>query len=170
MKSRQIVSGRINELYILIVTNEKPKARIRKVITYPYKDKPQYCYVVTLSKNEKPFAERIKSINKLFTENLKPNERLVYNNDCFCIVSDEYEISYMIEGYNKQANKTGCIRNGAAYEKLLCRMGFEFAIRYARQYHVYELATAKMGNPGWQEKYPNPADRFAALVKHERGK
>ena len=85
-------------------------------------------------------------------------------------MSDEYEISYTFEGYHKQSNKKGCIINGVADEKLLCRMGFEFAIKYAKKYNVYDLAISKMDNSGWQEKYTNLADRLVALIKHERGK
>ena len=50
MKSNQTKSNRINELYMAIVSNEKPKTRIRKVISYPNKKKPKYFYVVTISK------------------------------------------------------------------------------------------------------------------------
>ena len=102
MKSNQTTSNRINELYMTIVSNEKPKTRIRKVISYPNKKKPKYFYVVTISKNEKQFTERVNEFNKLLLDNLKPNERLVYNDDCFCIESDTYEISYTFEGYYKQ--------------------------------------------------------------------
>lgn len=170
MKSNQTTSNRINELYMAIVNNEKPKARIRKVISYPNKKKPKYFYVVTISKNEKQFTEGVNEFNKLLLDNLKPNERLVYNDDCFCIVSDEYEISYTFEGYYKQSNKIGIIINDVADEKPLCRMGFEFAIKYAKKYNVYDLAISKMDNSGWQEKYTNLADRLVALIKHERGK
>lgn len=170
MKSNQTTTNRINELYMTIVSNEKPKTRIRKVISCLNKKKPKYFYVVTISKNEKKFTERVNNFNNLLIDNLKPNERLVYNDDCFCIVSDEYEISYILEGYYKQANKKGYIINGVADEKLLCRMGFEFAINYAKKYGVYNLAISKMDNPGWQEKYTNLADRLVALIKHERGK
>lgn len=170
MKSNQTASNGINELYMAIVNNEKPKIRIRKVFSYPNNQKPQYFYVVTISKNEKSFTERVNEFNKLLIDNLKLNESLIYNNDCFCIVSDEFEISYTFEGYYKQANKKGCIINGVADEKLLCRMGFEFAIKYAKKYNVYDLAISKMDNSGWREKYPNFADRLVALIKHERGK
>lgn len=170
MKSNQTTSNRINELYMAIVSNEKPKTRIRKVIFYPNKKKPKYFYVVTISKNEKQFTERVNEFNKLLLDNLKPNERLVYNDDCFCIVSDEYEISYTFEGYYKQSNKKGIIINDVADEKPLCRMGFEFAIKYAKKYNVYDSAISKMDNSGWQEKYTNLADRLVALIKHERGK
>ena len=40
----------INELYMTIVSNEKPKTRIRKVISCLNKKKPKYFYVVTISK------------------------------------------------------------------------------------------------------------------------
>lgn len=119
MKSNQTASNGINELYMAIVNNEKPKIRIRKVFSYPNNQKPQYFYVVTISKNEKSFTERVNEFNKLLIDNLKLNESLIYNNDCFCIVSDEFEISYTFEGYYKQANKKGCIINGVADEKLL---------------------------------------------------
>ena len=170
MKSNQTTTNRINELYMTIVSNEKPKTRIRKIISYPNKKKPKHFYVVTISKNEKSFIQRVNNFNNLLIDNLKPNENLDYNNDCFCIASDEYEISYILEGYYKQANKKGYIINGVAYEKLLCRMGFEFAINYAKKHDVYNLAISKMDNPGWQEKYTNLADRLVALIKHERGK
>lgn len=39
-----------------------------------------------------------------------------------------------------------------------------------KKYNVYDLAISKMDNSGWQEKYPNSADRLVALIKHERGK
>lgn len=155
---------------MVIVSNEKPKTRIRKVFSYSNDKKPKHFYVVTISKNEKSFIERVDEFNRLLIDNLKPNENLVYNNDCFCIESDEYEISYIFEGYYKQANKKGYIINGVADEKLLCRMGFEFAINYAKKYNVYDLAISKMDNSGWQEKYPNSADRLVVLIKHERGK
>lgn len=170
MKNNQTTTNRINELYIAIVSNEKPKPRVRKVFSYSYNKKPQHFYVVTISKNEKSFIQRVNNFNNLLIDNLKPNENLVYNNDCFCIASDEYEISYILEGYYKQANKKGYIINGVAEEKLLCRMGFEYAINYAKKYGVYNLAISKMDNPCWQEKFPDSADRLVAIIKHERGK
>lgn len=170
MKNNKTTSNRINELYMAIVNNEKPKARIRKVISYQNKEKPKFFYVVTISKNEKPFTERVNEFNELLLDNLKPNESLIYIDDCFCIVSDKYEISYAFEGYYKQANKKGCIENGIAYEKLLHRMGFEFAIKYAKKHNVYDSAISKMDNVEWQEKYPNSADRLVAIIKHEAGK
>ena len=171
MKNNQTTTNRINELYIAIVSNEKPKPRIRKVFSYSNNNnKPKHFYVVTISKNEKSFIQRVNSFNNLLIDNLKPNENLAYNNDCFCIASDEYELSYILEGYYKQANKKGYIVNGVADEKLLCRMGFEFAIKYAKKHNAYNLAISKMSDSGWQEKFPNPADRLVALIKHERGK
>ena len=171
MKNNQTTTNRINELYMAIVSNEKPKPRIRKVFSYSNNNnKPKHFYVVTISKNEKSFIQRVNSFNNLLIDNLKPNENLAYNNDCFCIASDEYELSYILEGYYKQANKKGYIVNGVADEKLLCRMGFEFAIKYAKKHNAYNLAISKMSDSGWQEKFPNPADRLVALIKHERGK
>lgn len=105
MKNNQTTTNRINELYMAIVSNEKPKTRIRKVFSYSNNKKPQHFYVVTISKNEKSFIQRVNNFNNLLIDNLKPNENLVYNNDCFCIASDEYEISYILEGYYKQAKK-----------------------------------------------------------------
>ena len=109
MKNNQTTTNRINELYMAIVSNEKPKTRIRKVFSYSNNKKPKHFYVVTISKNEKSFIQRVNNFNNLLIDNLKPNENLVYNNDCFCIASDEYEISYILEGYYKQANKKGYI-------------------------------------------------------------
>ena len=109
MKNNQTTTNRINELYMAIVSNEKPKPRIRKVFSYSNNKKPQHFYVVTISKNELSFVQRINNFNNLLIDNLKPNENLAYNNDCFCIASDEYEISYILEGYYKQANKKGYI-------------------------------------------------------------
>ena len=109
MKNNQTTTNRINELYMAIVSNEKPKPRIRKVFSYSNNKKPKHFYVVTISKNEKSFIQRVNNFNNLLIDNLKPNENLVYNNDCFCIASDEYEISYILEGYYKQANKKGYI-------------------------------------------------------------
>lgn len=170
MKNNQTTTNRINELYMAIVSNEKPKPRIRKVFSYSNNKKPKHFYVVTISKNEKSFIQRVNNFNNLLIDNLKPNENLVYNNDCFCIASDEYEISYILEVYYKQANKKGYIINGVADEKLLCRMGFEFAINYAKKYNVYNFAISKMDNPVWQEKFPDSSDRLVAIIKHERGK
>ena len=166
----QLITNRINELYMAIVSNEKPKTHIRKVISYPNNQVPLYFYVVTICKNERPFIKRVDEFNKLLIDNLNPNEILIYDNDCFCIVSNEYSICYVLEGYKKQANKTGCIINGVVCEKMLYRMGFECAIRYAKKYNVYDLAMNKMNNSDLEEKYPNFADRLVALIKHERGK
>lgn len=170
MKNNQITTKRINELYKVIVSNEKPRTRIRKIISYTSREKPKHFYVVTICKNEKSFIERVDDFNRLLIDNLQSNESLIYNNDCFCIESDEYEISYTFEGYYKQSNKKGYVINGVANEKLLCRMGFEFAIKYGKKHNVYNLAIRKIDNSGWQEKFTNPADRLVALIKHERGK
>lgn len=168
MKNKPSVTKRINELYRAIVTGKK--SQIRRIITYPDKTIPKYYYVVTINKNEQQFTQRVDEFNKILSDNLKSGERLFYDNDSFCIVSDDCEISYILEGYSKQANMKGYIDNGVASQKLLYRMGFNAAIRYARKYNVYDCAMSKMDNAGWIEKYPDPADRLVALFKHERGK
>lgn len=170
MNKNKNAINRVDELFLIIIRSKKPKTRIRKIISYQNEDKSRYFYVVTISKNEKLFTERVDEFNNLLLDNLKPNESLVYNNDCFCIMSDKYEISYTFEGYYKQANKKGYIINGIANEKLLHRMGFEFAIKYARKHNIYDLAISEIDNTVWQEKYPNSADRLIAIIKHEAGK
>ena len=75
-----------------------------------------------------------------------------------------------LKAITSRQTKKGYIINGVADEKLLCRMGFEFAINYAKKYNVYNFAISKMDNPVWQEKFPDSADRLVAIIKHERGK
>lgn len=170
MKEKSFIAKRIDELYTTILNDSKLKGYIFKIITYPDKAIPEYYYVLNIRKSEQPFTDRADYFNKFLLSIIKPGERLTYDNESFCIISDNYKISYTLEGYSKQPNMKGYIDNDIPSQKLLYRMGFYFALRYAKKYDVYESAFSKMDNAGWVEKYPDPADRLVALFKHERGK
>ncbi len=126
-------------------------------------------YVLTLLKRaEMTVEEQIDIVYQFFLNCLKRGETLKTDSKCFRIVGKDYQLVYCIEFYKKSAQKRGFVENGAVKTELLNRMGCEIAFRWLRQNHLSiedAFVLAKMQEESFCARYPNPADRFIAIIK-----
>ncbi len=126
-------------------------------------------YVLTLLKRtEMTVEEQIDLVYQFFLNCLKAGETLKTDAKCFRIVGKDYQLVYCVEFYKKSAQKRGFVENGAVKTELLNRMGCEIAFRWLRQNHLSiedAFVTEKLNDKAFCSIFPNPADRFIAIIK-----
>ena len=124
-------------------------------------------YVVTVKKDGRAFVARIEQFYNLLKCNLACGERLETVRQSFVICGEGYKIVYCLEGYNKCADKIGYIEGEAAIARLIRRMPCEIAAKRSKKsdptarHEIY----SRMDMPDWMDRFPNPADRFVAIVR-----
>ena len=157
---------RTQQLNYLILKTQKPIWRLRKLDITNGKYIKSSTYVLTLAKDVNSFEDRIRCFYDLLKSSLSEGEELVTESKCFIVHSNEYEITYCVEGYKKNADKIGYIENGQAVASLIRRMPCEIAIKQCGSLTQQEVCDIndRMRFIDWINKYPNPAERFVASV------
>ena len=139
----------------------------------------EYCdahlsYVVTVKKNEDSFEARTERFGRLLERGLISEEKIETENGCFEIIGDNYIISFVYEGYKKNADRMGYTSEGKPIVKKFHRAG---CVRIKKQFESLMSKRTKH----WKEtmykgmrmkeliyKYPNSADRYVALYKIQK--
>ena len=169
MKIRQ------QEIHRIISNEMKPLWKIRRIES-SYEERDKACsYVVTICKNPQvSFEERNKQFYQLLQENLRDDESLICENQCYTISGEWYEISYVLEGYKKHPDKIGYVEKwyGEYRPKvsLLHRMGADTAFRWLQENAPEEKVRVqeRMLASEMRNRYPNPGERFVEISKWQK--
>lgn len=158
---------RRNELNSMILKEMKPVWKIRRLEFFMGKRDKGCSYAVTIRKDKNTsFEERNRLFYNCLKNSLHKNEKLTCKNQCYTISAEWYTITYVLEGYKKQADKIGYVENGVPCVSLMHRMSIEKAFRLIKEskinkYHIYtQMLYSEMN-----EAYPNPAQRFVKCLK-----
>lgn len=133
-------------------------------------------YVIVLARRKQislpPLEERVRAVCDILRSLLEPGEELCCRDGMFVVEARDYEISFTVEAYNKNPCLIGCMENGVPVVRGMGRMNTMCAMRQARNMTAYRVLDSalwrRMGCYDMVERYPNPADRFAASVRLER--
>ncbi len=161
---------RLGELLTSISQKERPFRidRLEKITT----DRMMIAsYVLTVKKNEHSFEERTEEFWKTLSESIIEKETLFCRDSCFHIESDQYKLTFLYEGYNKNGDRIGYIENGIPTVAQLHRMSCLKAIKNINRSWKEEERRRRLDNMRIEElvyKYPNPGDRLIALYKIRR--
>ncbi len=151
-----------------IVKAMRPIWSIRKLEENLTKHEKCASYVVTLRKTPQfTFEERNAKFYACLHEILEDDETLICEDQCYCIWGKGYMLKYVLEGYKKHPNQIGYAVGDHLWVSLLNRMGAEEALRWTKECTAKEKKEiyARMHLYEMQQKYPNPAQRFAESVK-----
>ncbi len=156
---------RANEINQIILNHQKCFYRLRRL---PTESGSVFPYVITLKKlRDRTLEEQIEEYYTMFTSALIGDEVLLTDNRCFSIKGDGYSVIYCIEAYRRSADKIGYVENGKVSTSLIRRMSCERAFQFLRKHRVdkYDsFIVNHMNSEQYKIKYPNPADRFIAIV------
>ena len=124
-------------------------------------------YAVCIKKNGQSFLARVASFDAVLRDAMIEGETLRYDNQTFLIVGPDYRICYAFEGYKKQCDKLGYMKDGNPQFRMLQRMGVSLVVRYCRlRGYDRDEIEAHMFNGDWTVAYPNPADRYVAIYRN----
>ena len=156
---------RANEINQIILNQQKCFYRLRRL---PIENGSAFPYVITLKKlRDKTLEEQIDEYYTMFKNALMDDEVLLTDNRCFSIKGNGYSIIYCIEAYRRSADKIGYVENGKVSSSLIRRMSCERAFQLLRKNRVYKydsFIVNHMNSEQYKIKYPNPADRFVAIL------
>lgn len=122
-------------------------------------------YVVTLrKKNRVTTKDRLFALYDFLKETLLPSEVLTLENDSFAISGNTYLMTFSVEWYKNAEEGLSTFEDKIGVKKLH-RIGVERSVCCLRRLlsepsDLYE----SMQFFDWIERYPNPADRFAAIA------
>lgn len=156
---------RANEINQKLFSVQKDIYRLRRL---PSKEANAPSYIITIKKQaEVSLQKQIEQYNYFFNDVLLHHETLSTVNKCFAIRSDEYEITYCIEAFRKNAERIGHFETEGVQTTLIKRMGCEKAFRWMKRNGITkhdEHIVNLMSSADLKKCYPNPADRFVACI------
>lgn len=159
---------RKQELYKAIMKEVAPIRRIRKLSDYRGERDKSAVYSVTLKKAPNvSFSDRVKTFYNCLKHNLREGEALLCRNRSFAVSGNRYEITFILEGYNKHADMIGYCDHKVVKQDLIRRMSVEEAVRWMDRYASSEKHNVerRMLFREMIDRYPNPADRFVQSVR-----
>ncbi len=164
------VKSRIADYMRTIRGEMGPIWRIRKIGVSKTERDYDYAYIVTLRKApDKSFSARCAAFYHCLNDQLRNDESLKTDNECFTIVGRWYSISFCLEGYKKHPNQMGYYAQGLPKAKLIKRMGCEEGFRWLEQEgENIDAVLDRMNFRELKRAYPNPADRFVASVNIQK--
>lgn len=131
-------------------------------------------YVVTLRKmHDVPLERRVEDFEECLRDALIQGEEMECANRCYTVQGGAYSITYCLEAYNNHAHIRGHSDNGRPEIELLHRMGYEECHRWVRRNCSEGERTymdRQMLSKDMKTTYPNPADRFHAIVQSIKAK
>ncbi len=145
--------------------------RIRRIGLFREEPYTVVSYAVTIKKL-KPFSfeQRTEIFYRLLLSMLTKHEKLICEDRCFKIVGCSYILIYCFEGYRKNADRIGYISHGVAQSTMIHRMGCERAVREFNRLpsSILQEMEDRMSLSDLKRAYPNPADRFVAIIHAEK--
>lgn len=160
--------NRQQELHQVILKEMKPLWNVRRINFFSEERDKGAAYVVTIRKDPKAsFEERNEKFYKCLSQNLRGEEKLICEDQCYTISGKWYKITYVLEGYKKHPNRTGFVENGIPRVDLLHRMGADQAFRWMATCSDTEKSDIqkRMQFQEMMNAYPNPAKRFVESMK-----
>lgn len=161
------IRQRVLVLQNAIMAFMKPVWRMRRL---PFRSE-DHCqeriYVITLRKDRrKSFSERVEEFSQCLKDHLSEGETLLCRDRSFVIKGKLYQITYILEGYKKHADRIGYMESGEAKTVLMRRISTDEAFRWMKSCTRGEIGDIweRMNFREMVCAYPNMADRFAASV------
>ncbi len=150
----------------LLLTKLNYIFRIRAIHTSSVDNKTIHAYCVSLKKStEMTLVEQVMEFYQVCKDALTDGQKILTETDCFKIIADNYEATYYIEFWYKNADKYACIENGEVKTDFLHRIGCEQAALKLRKMGYYRNMLHEINEIEILKPYKNYADRYCALLK-----
>ena len=160
--------NRQQKIHQVILKEMKPLWSVRRIDSFSDETEKGAAYVVTIRKDPKvSFEKRNEKFYECLSQNLRSDEELICEDECYTIAGMQYTITYVLEGYKKHPDRIGFVVNGIPHTQQLHRMGADQACRWMSGCSETEKDDihTRMRFTEMMNAYPNPAQRIAESVK-----
>lgn len=156
----------IYDLNQLLLTKLKFIFRIRAIHASYTDSKTIHAYCFSLKKStEMTLEEQVMEFFHVCENALSVNQKILTDTNCFKIISDDFEATYYIEFWYKNADKYAYIENGEVKTEFLHRIGCEQAALQLRKMGFEKRMLGEINEITILQSYKNYADRYCALLK-----